>query len=93
MQTMKTRILALAGAFAFCAAAAACGQGPAEQAGERADSAYENATQGYADPADGPLENTGEKLDDMGVSAGAVATEAQEGAAAAETAVTEPPAQ
>jgi predicted small lipoprotein YifL len=40
---------------------AACGQG--EKAGEKMDSAVENATQGHRNLGDGPLERAGETAD------------------------------
>ncbi len=42
----------------------ACGQGASEKAGQDADSAYENATQGHENLSDGPMENAGEAVDD-----------------------------
>jgi hypothetical protein len=42
---------------------AACGEGSAEKAGESADSAIENATQGHENLGDGPLEQAGENVD------------------------------
>jgi hypothetical protein len=62
----------LAGAAAAAALAfvvAACGQGVAERAGEDADSAYENATQGGENITDGPMENAGEAVDSAAKSA------------------------
>lgn len=54
--------------FAVAAAAcllsvAACGQGPAEKAGQAADTAYEQSTAGTTNPTDGPAENAGEQID------------------------------
>lgn len=56
-----------AAALAFVVAA--CGQGPAESAGEKADSAFENVTQGQEDRTDGPMENAGERIDNAATSA------------------------
>ncbi len=58
-----------AAALAFVVAA--CGQGPAESAGEKADSALENAAGEQTDLTDGPLENAGERIDDAAASADA----------------------
>ncbi len=59
----------------------ACGdadvaQGSAEQAGERADTQFEQATQGSTDLSDGPLENAGEAIDDARENAGEAASSA-----------------
>lgn len=43
---------------------AACGQGPAEEAGEAADTAYEQSTTGTTDMGQGPAEETGEAIDE-----------------------------
>lgn len=69
---MKRTIIAVT-AILSGAALAACTPGDAEKAGERADSAYEEATEGQKDLADGPLENAGESVD-------RAAAEAREGA-------------
>jgi hypothetical protein len=50
-------------AAAACIALGACQPGAAERAGEDADSAYEEATTGEKDLADGPMENAGEAID------------------------------
>lgn len=42
---------------------AACDGGSAEKAGENADSAIEEATQGHENLGDGPLEQAGESVD------------------------------
>ena len=55
---------------------AACGQDPGERAGERADTAYENATYGHADLSDGPMENAGERVDNAADDAAAEADRA-----------------
>ncbi len=60
---------AFAAGVAACALAlAACGQsavqGSAEEAGERADTQFEQATEGSTDLSDGPLENAGEAIDE-----------------------------
>lgn len=54
------RILILTAAIA---ALAACSQGPNEEAGEAADTAYEQSTTGTTDPGQGPMEEAGESLD------------------------------
>ena len=54
--------LLLAAAAAAALGLAACGQS-AEKTGENADSAIENATQGHENLGDGPLERTGEAVD------------------------------
>jgi hypothetical protein len=43
---------------------AACSQGPAEEAGEAADTAYEQSTTGTTDLGQGPAEETGEAIDE-----------------------------
>lgn len=58
-----------AGVAAFALALGACSdgattQGSAEEAGERADTQFEQATQGSTDLSDGPLENAGEAIDE-----------------------------
>jgi hypothetical protein len=58
---LKSIGIAAAAAGALCLAA--CGQGGAEKAGERADSAIENATQGHHNLGDGPLEQAGGAVD------------------------------
>lgn len=62
------RTVFAAGLAAFALALAACGQsattqGSAEEAGERADTQFEQATEGSTDLGDGPLENAGEAID------------------------------
>lgn len=42
---------------------AACGQGPNEEAGEAADTAYEQSTTGTTDLGQGPMEEAGEAVD------------------------------
>jgi len=42
----------------------ACSQGPNEEAGEAADTAYEQSTTGTTDLGQGPAEETGEALDE-----------------------------
>lgn len=54
------RILILTAAIA---ALAACSQGPNEEAGEAADTAYEQSTTGATNPGQGPMEEAGESLD------------------------------
>ena len=43
----------------------ACSQGPAEEAGEAADTATEEATTGTTDLGQGPAEEAGENVDAM----------------------------
>ena len=57
------RSLVLATAFAATLGLAACGQNSAESAGEKADNAVENVTQGHENPGDGPLEQAGANVD------------------------------
>ena len=57
------KTLAAAVAAAAMLSLAACGQGSAEKAGENADSAIEEATQGHENLGDGPLEQAGESID------------------------------
>ena len=57
------KIIATAAAAAAMLSLAACGQGSAEKAGENADSAIEEATQGHENRGDGPLEQAGESVD------------------------------
>lgn len=45
-------------------AAAACSQGPNEEAGEAADTAYEETTTGTTDLGQGPMEEAGEAIDE-----------------------------
>jgi hypothetical protein len=42
----------------------ACSQGPNEEAGETADTAYEQSTTGTTDMGQGPMEEAGETLDE-----------------------------
>ena len=42
----------------------ACSQGPQEEAGEAADTAYEQSTYGETDLGQGPMEEAGEALDE-----------------------------
>ena len=60
---MLKTILA-AGAALSLAGVAACTQGPNEEAGEAADTAYEQSTTGTTDPGQGPMEEAGEQLDE-----------------------------
>ena len=57
------KTLATAVAAAAMLSLAACG-GSAEKAGENADSAIEEATQGQENLGDGPLEQAGESVDE-----------------------------
>lgn len=54
------RILVLGAALA---ALAACSQGPNEEQGEAADTAYEQSTTGSTNTGQGPMEEAGEQLD------------------------------
>jgi hypothetical protein len=54
----------LSAAASACLMAAACGQGPNEEAGEAADTAYEQSTTGTTDIGQGPMEEAGEAVDD-----------------------------
>ena len=60
---MLKAILA-AGAALSLASVAACTQGPNEEAGEAADTAYEQSTTGSTDMGQGPMEEAGENLDE-----------------------------
>jgi hypothetical protein len=57
------KTIATAAAAAAMLSLAACG-GSAEKAGENADSAIEEATQGEENLGDGPLEQAGESVDE-----------------------------
>ncbi|HYD88582.1 MAG TPA: hypothetical protein VEA80_14000 [Vitreimonas sp.] len=73
-----------AGAAAALLSVAACGQGPNEEAGEQADTAYEQSTTGETNMGQGPMEEAGEQAD-----------EAQQGESmppAGDTTTTTPPA-
>jgi hypothetical protein len=52
--------------------AAACSQGPNEEAGETADTAYEQSTTGTTDMGQGPMEEAGEAADEAADGADAV---------------------
>jgi ABC-type glycerol-3-phosphate transport system substrate-binding protein len=56
--------IALIAASALALGAAACSQGPAEEAGEAADTAYEQSTTGTTDLGQGPAEEAGEAIDE-----------------------------
>ena len=58
----KTLLVAVASAALL--AAAACTQGPNEEAGEAADTAYEQSTTGETDLGQGPMEEAGEQADE-----------------------------
>jgi ABC-type glycerol-3-phosphate transport system substrate-binding protein len=60
---MKTILMTTAAA-ALALGLAACGQGANEEAGEAADSAYEQSTTGTTDLGQGPQEEAGEALDE-----------------------------
>ena len=51
---------------------AACSQGPNEEAGEAADTNYEQSTTGTTDLGQGPAEETGEAVDEAADGADAV---------------------
>jgi len=68
---MLKSVLAAAAAVAALSLAA-CGQGPAEEAGEAADTAYEQSTTGTTDLGQGPAEETGEAIDEAADGADAV---------------------
>jgi hypothetical protein len=59
---MKTMLMTAAAAAIL--ALAACGQGANEEAGEAADSSYEQSTTGTTDMGQGPQEEAGEALDE-----------------------------
>ena len=58
------KTLVAASAALSLAAVAACTQGPNEETGEAADTAYEQATTGTTDLGQGPMEEAGEQLDE-----------------------------
>lgn len=60
---MLKTVLAAAAA-ATLMAVAACSQGPNEEAGEAADTAYEQSTTGQTNPGQGPMEEAGEAVDE-----------------------------
>lgn len=60
---MLKSVLAASAAIALLSVAA-CGQGANEEAGEAADSAYEQSTTGTTDMGQGPLEEVGEAADE-----------------------------
>jgi hypothetical protein len=60
---MLKSVLAATAAAALLSVAA-CGQGPNEEAGEAADTAYEQSTTGTTDMGQGPQEEAGEALDE-----------------------------
>lgn len=60
---MLKSVLAASAAAALLSVAA-CGQGPNEEAGEAADTAYEQSTTGTTDPGQGPMEEAGEAIDE-----------------------------
>lgn len=60
---MKSAMRAALASFLLIGAAACSDGGDAEQAGENLDSAFEEATQGEENLGDGPLERTGENID------------------------------
>lgn len=60
---MRT-LITTAAAAAFALALGACSQGPAEEAGEAADTAAEQAATGTTDLGQGPMEEAGEAADE-----------------------------
>jgi hypothetical protein len=61
---MMLKTILAAGAALSLAAVAACGQGPNEEAGEAADTAYEQSTTGETNLGQGPMEEAGEQADE-----------------------------
>ena len=59
---MKTILMTAAAAAML--GLAACSQGPNEEAGEAADTAYEQSTTGTTDYGQGPMEEAGEAMDE-----------------------------
>jgi hypothetical protein len=59
---MKTLLMTAAAAAML--GLAGCGQGPNEEAGEAADTAYEQSTTGTTDLGQGPMEEAGEAADE-----------------------------
>lgn len=59
-----TKTLLMTAAAAAMLGLAACGQGPSEEAGEAADTAYEQSTTGSTDLGQGPNEEAGEAIDE-----------------------------
>jgi hypothetical protein len=59
---MKTILMTAASAAIL--GMAACSQGPNEEAGEAADTAYEQSTTGTTDYGQGPIEEAGEAMDE-----------------------------
>jgi hypothetical protein len=65
MEFLMLKIIATATVAIAALGLAACGEGgSAEKAGENADSAIEEATQGEENLGDGPLERAGESMDE-----------------------------
>ena len=58
------KVLISAAAAAVLLGAAACSQGPNEEAGEAADTSYEQSTTGTTDVGQGPQEEAGEQIDE-----------------------------
>ncbi|MDX2274025.1 MAG: hypothetical protein NW206_01130 [Hyphomonadaceae bacterium] len=56
--------IAIAAATAAMMSLGACGQGPAEEAGEQADTINEQVTTGETDLGQGPMEEAGEQADE-----------------------------
>lgn len=70
---LRTLMMASAAAMLLTA----CGQGPAEEAGEATDTAVEESTTGTTDLGQGPAEEAGEAIDDAtndGTAPGATTT-------------------
>jgi hypothetical protein len=59
------RTVMMAAATAAMMSLGACGQGPAEEAGEHADTVNEQASTGETDLGQGPLEEAGEHADEV----------------------------
>lgn len=71
---MKTLLMTAAAAAML--GLAGCGQGPNEEAGEAADTQYEQSTTGTTDLGQGPQEEAGEAMDEAteGMPAGETTT-------------------
>ncbi len=74
------RILITAASAALALGMAACTQGANEEAGEQADTAYEQSTTGETNLGQGPMEEAGEQADEA------------DGTATTDTPTTPPPA-
>lgn len=65
------RYLITAAAAAFALGLGACSQGVNEEAGEQADTAYEQSTTGDTNLGQGPMEEAGEQADEAQQNTGA----------------------